>query len=582
MFRESQVSNQFSLNSSFFWMKDEYRQLLADGWAGCFRKNITEKIDEIPYAVLYSNVPSRPNAPVRVVIGMMLIESLFQMSETEVRLGTIFDMQIQYALGIENTENIDISERTLQRFRRACITYEAETGKDLLHDTIVSLAKNSAELMSIDGTKFRMDSLMIESNIYIMSRTEILFQVTQNLIFAIAGVSKKSTMAFIKKIQAAEKQAMDGQQSFVAEQELQKESPAVIKARDAGLPESLLHFLDPYDGNVILYHSKKSSAEKRDKILADVKDLMAFCEGSAYKDLKEYTLFSRAVEEQCKKSYDHDENGHLFFTYVLRGKGEGMNSSILQNPSDPDATIRNKEGYHRGYVGNVLEATGENGSIVYDYDYDVNTTSDNELGARTLERLGMQKPDKEVTVTVDAAFSGDKIDNIAEDNNIDLIHTNLTGNPTNPCHSEHVIKEDDSGIEKCAGGQIPIETHVGKDGAYSAKMNLETCKACPYYEECHPRKNKKTAVLHLTRKQILRALEAKSRGTISFAAESRYRNGVETIPSILRRRYRVDEMPVRGLKRTRFRFGLDIGGLNFMKLWRFMKQGVSAPKIAEC
>lgn len=580
MFRKSQVSNQFSMKSSFFWMKDEYRQLLADGWAGCFRKNITERIDEIPYAVLYSNVPSRPNAPVRVVIGMMLIESLFQMSETEVRLGTIFDMQIQYALGIENTENIDISERTLQRFRRACITYEAETGKDLLHDTIVSLAKNSAELMNIDGTKFRMDSMMIESNIYVMSRTEILFQVMQNLAFSIAGASKKSTMAFLKNQQAAEKRSMDGQHSF-AENAIPEESPAVIKARKAGLPESLLHYLNPYDGNVVLYHSKKSSAEKRDLILADVKTFMEFC-GDKYVDIEEYKLFTRAVEEQCKKSYDHDADGHLTFEYVLRGKGDGMNSSILQNPSDPDATIRNKEGYHRGYVGNVLEATGENGSIVYDYDYDVNTTSDNELGARTLDRLGMQEPDKEVTVTVDAAFSGDKIDNIAENNNIGLIHTNLTGNPTSPCHSEHVIKEDDSGIEICAGGQIPLETHVCIDGAYSAKMDLETCKACPYYEDCHPRENKKTAVLQLTRKQILRAIEVKSRGTISFAAESRYRNGVETIPSILRRRYRVDEMPVRGLRRTRFRFGLDIGGLNFMKLWTFMKQGVSAPKIAVC
>ena len=580
MFRESQVSNQFSMKSSFFWMKDEHRQLLADGWAGCFRKNITEMIDEVPYAVLYSDLPSRPNAPIRVVIGMMLIESLFHMSESEVRLGTIFDMQIQYALGIENTENIDISERTLQRFRKACITYEAETGKDLLHDTIVALAKNSAYLMDIDGTKFRMDSMMIESNIYVMSRTEILFQVMQNLAFSIAGVSKKSTMAFLKNQQAVEQQSMDGQQSL-AESVIPEESPAVIKARKAGLPESLLHYLDPYDGNVVLYHSKKSSAEKRDLILSDVKTFMEFC-GEKYVDIEEYRLFARAVEEQCKKSYDHDADGNLTFEYVLRGKGDGMNSSILQNPSDPDATIREKEGYHRGYVGNVLEATGDAGSIVYDYEYDVNTTSDNELGARTLERLGVQETDKGVTVTVDAAFSGDRIDTVADKNNIDLIHTNLTGQPTNSCHADHIINDEGSGIEKCAGGQTPLETHVCGDGSFSAKMDLETCKACPYYEECHPRKNRKTAVLHLTRKQILRALEAKSRGTISFAAESRYRNGVETIPSILRRRYRVDEMPVRGLKRTRFRFGLDIGGLNFMKLWSFMRQGVSAPKIAVC
>ena len=108
---------------------------------------------------------------------MMLLEVMFSMTETEIRNGTIFDMQIQYALGIENTENIDISERTLQRFRTACLTYESKTGVDLLHNTIVALAKDSAEIMGIDGTKFRMDSLMVESNIKTMTRIEILFQV---------------------------------------------------------------------------------------------------------------------------------------------------------------------------------------------------------------------------------------------------------------------------------------------------------------------------------------------------------------------------------------------------------------------
>ena len=580
MFRESQVNNQFSMKSSFYWMKEEHRQLLANGWAGCFRKNITEMIDEIPYAVLYSNLPSRPNAPVRVVLGMILIELLFQMTETEVRLGTIFDMQIQYALGIENTENIDISERTLQRFRKACITYEAETGKDLLHDTIVSLAKNSAELMNIDGTKFRMDSMMVESNIYIMSRTEILYQVMQNLAFAIAGVSKKSTMAFIKQQQDTEKDRNAGQMTLEGSA-APKESPAVTKARKAGVPEDLLHYLDPYDGNTVLYHSKKSSKEKRDQILKDVKSFMVFC-GDTYNDLEEYRLFARAVEEQCKKQYYHDENDRLVCSYVLRGKGDGMNASIMQNPSDPDATFRDKEGHHRGYAGNILEASNGEASIVYEYDYDVNIISDNELGARTLERIGVQDPENKVTVTVDAAFSGDKIEETAEKENIELIHTNLTGKATNPCHADHVIKADGSGIEKCAGGQEPLETHVCNDGSFSAKMNLDACKGCPKYEECHPRENKTTAVLKLTKKQIIRAVEARNRGTELFSAESRYRNGVETIPSILRRRYRVDEMPVRGLSRTRFRFGIAIGGLNFMKLWSFIKKGDSAPKMASC
>ena len=315
MFRESHVNNQFSMASSFYWMKEEHRNILATGWSGCFRRNITEKIDENPYAVLYSNQPSRPNAPIRVQIGMMLLEALLGMTETEVRNGTIFDMQIQYALGIESTENIDISERTLQRFRSACLAYESKTGVDLLHDTIVSLAKDSAEIMGIDGTRFRMDSLMVESNIKTMTRIEILFQVSQDLAFAIAGTSKRAAISYEKQ-HAQEHGCENRQQSLIR---VPDESPAIEKARNIGLPESLFHLLNPYDANVVLYHSKNSYREKQDKILADIKTLMEFCAGK-YEELPEYALFARAVEDQCKLTYLPDEtnDNKPYTVYVLR------------------------------------------------------------------------------------------------------------------------------------------------------------------------------------------------------------------------------------------------------------------------
>ena len=573
MFRESHVDNQFSLKSSFFWMKEEYRQILANGWAGCFRRNITEKIDELPYAALYSALPSRPNAPVRVQIGMMLLEQIFRMTETEVRNGTIFDMQIQYALGIENTENIDISERTLQRFRKACLIYETTTGTDLLHNTIVALAKESADLMDIDGTKLRMDSLMIESNIKTLSRIEILYQVSQDLAFAITGISKRSAMAFAKS-----QSENTGQQSFIEES---AESPAIIKAREIGMPECLYHLLNPYDGNVVLYHSKKSVTEKREQILSDVKALMDFSKND-YTGLSEFSLFERAVKEQCKESYMTDDEDRPYVVYVLRTKGDGMNSSILQNPSDPDATYREKEGNHRGYVANVVEASNGDDSVVIEYTYDVNTASDNDLGAKTLTDLGEQDPEAHVTVAVDGAFAGNAIEKAAQENNIELIHTNLTGKATSTCHADHTLNADQTAIEKCAGGQTPIKTSTGKDGALNATMDINICRACPFFNECHPRENKTTAVLRLTKKQIRRAIEVRSRGSAEFTKNSNFRNGVETIPSTLRRRYRIDEMPVRGLRRTRFRFGLSIGGLNFMKMWKFVKNGVSAPKNQLC
>ena len=49
----------------------------------------------------------------------------------------------------------------------------------------------------------------------------------------------------------------------------------------------------------------------------------------------------------------------------------------------------------------------------------------------------------------------------------------------------------------------------------------------------------------------------------------RIRNGVETIPSVLRRKYRVDRMPVRGKLKTKVFFGFKLCALNFSKLWSY-------------
>ena len=51
----------------------------------------------------------------------------------------------------------------------------------------------------------------------------------------------------------------------------------------------------------------------------------------------------------------------------------------------------------------------------------------------------------------------------------------------------------------------------------------------------------------------------------------RIRNGAETIPSVIRNKYGVDKMPVRGKLKTKFFFGFKVAALNFSKVLRFIK-----------
>ena len=63
-----------------------------------------------------------------------------------------------------------------------------------------------------------------------------------------------------------------------------------------------------------------------------------------------------------------------------------------------------------------------------------------------------------------------------------------------------------------------------------------------------------------------RAKQLQYMKTDEFSKYARFRNGVEAIPSLLRRRYKVDKIPAHGKFRTRLHFGFKIAALDFQKL----------------
>ena len=54
--------------------------------------------------------------------------------------------------------------------------------------------------------------------------------------------------------------------------------------------------------------------------------------------------------------------------------------------------------------------------------------------------------------------------------------------------------------------------------------------------------------------------------TEEFTQYAHFQNGVEALPSLLRRKYRVDKIPAHGKKQTQLHFGFKVAALNFQKL----------------
>ncbi|MGN0240352.1 MAG: transposase [Candidatus Weimeria sp.] len=105
----------------------------------------------------------------------------------------------------------------------------------------------------------------------------------------------------------------------------------------------------------------------------------------------------------------------------------------------------------------------------------------------------------------------------------------------------------------------------------AASFDRDLCANCPYQDQCKPKIFKRVARINVSKKSVERAKTQAEMKTDRFKLFYRIRNGVETIPSILKNQFNVNQMPFRGLTRGKFFFGCKVAALNFRKLFNYRK-----------
>lgn len=527
-------SQQLSLFDATSSLTEREKRLLEKSWAKYFAENIFPAIDEKPFAVLYSDRPSRHNAPVNVIIGALILKEIFGLTDEELVDTLPFDIRYQYALHTTSFEEQPLNDRTLGRFRARCNSYEELTGKDLIRDCIIKLSSGMATMMKLNTGIRRMDSLMVASNIKKMSRLELLYTCVANL----ANLMKK--------------------------------------LGDPALPATLSHYTEADDHNRVLYHNRSEDTEsKTDQVLKDAALIISAC-GSRYDEYSEYQLLLRALREQTKTGDDGKT--------ILKGKDDGMDSTVMQNPADPDATYRSKAGKeHRGYVANVVEvADDHHNSITIDYQYEKNNYSDSQFLKDYVERKPENNPSE--TLSTDGGYCGLENTQLAESKNIRLVTTDLKGADVSDHWADFEFNEDGTKVLRCAGGHEPKSCVYDKTNQRcKVSFPLDTCRNCPHYKECHPNEDKRVATVKVAMRTTFHARQQRFLKSEEFKELVRFRNGVETVPAALRRRHHIDRMPVRGYIRTKLYFGFKVAAMNARKLIRYLSSPLdvgSCPQMA--
>ena len=517
-FRKNDIQ-QISLNDRQNNLTERERRYLENSWAKPFGDYIFPQINEDRFRPLFCVDNGRPPTPVNVVIGSLILQEMQSLNDDDLLESVLLDPRFQYALRLTSYEEIPMSDRTLSRFRARLYQHELETGEDLLKEEIESLAAAFAKHMEIKGTLKRMDSFMISSSCKRMGRLELMYTCVSNLVKALVAANEEHL-----------------------------------------LPEHLLKYADESNKNAYCYRLNKDEATTRLEALKDDALLVYELSASAQSGTDEFQLLERMLFDQTK-------NGEL-------KPNKEIEPTSLQNPSDEDATFRRKNGVgYQGYVGNVVEDCGENGNIITQYDFDVNLHSDSDFAAEVIEELGYQE--EKTVIAVDGAYPSEANMAAARKNNIELVPSALSGAEPNPIVNEFQINEET--IISCPAGNTPISCNYNEEKeTYRATFDRSTCENCPRRNECLAKLQKRQAVVTLSQTTINRAALAQALTTERYKELARKRNGVEGIPSVMRRKYGVDDMPVRGLVRSKMRFGFKIGAINAKRVIKFIQ---SAPVL---
>ena len=359
--------------------------------------------------------------------------------------------------------------------------------------------------MKLNPTMKRMDSLMIASNCRKMTRLDVLYTTMANMVVAVHRTGEDMLLTGME------------------------------------------HYLHSDDQNRVIYYNKSEETNSKiQQIINEATSLIDNC-GDTYFDLTEYQLLCHMLKEQSDENADG--------TRTAKANKE-ISPISLQNPSDPDATYREKVGKdNTGYVGNVVETFDASGSVITDYAYEANNHSDSSFCRKTLEAMGPQE--EPITLIVDGAYSGTTSQELAEKNNIHLVRTDLLGRKPEPVFADFERSEDGKRVITCPAGSEPIKGN---------------CKNCQQRNECISKLQKNSAIVSVFSKKVQRAKKYANMNTEEYRELSRKRNGVEGLPSILRRKYNVDHITVRGKQRSRLFFGFKIGAINVNKLRKYIKR----------
>jgi len=444
MFRENKQHLQETLFSTLDDLPAKHLKRLEQSWAGTFYQEFFSRIDERPFATLFSEVDSRPNIPINVLLGLEALKAGFGWSDERLWDAFCFDLQVRFALGYRNLSAGQFDLRTLYNFRARLLEHMRETGEDLLGQAFAQVTDAQLGVLGLKTGQVRMDSTLIASNIRNLSRLELLVVILQRVHRMLSEPDQARYAADLAPY-------LQGSSKQYVYRVSKEEGPQRIQAIGL-LMLRLVSELEP-----------------------------TYAQQSAYQTLQRVFHEHFAVESE-----------------VTRPKqGSELSAASLASPDDLEASYHCKRGVgYKGYTTNVSETCAPENPVqlIVKVQTAPNTTNDDDLLVEALpeikERLDVQE------LYTDGGYNSPEAYAACREQAVEHNQTAIRGHAATLHLGLDVFDITTSATGEprsvvCPHGVQAVVEPANKAERYVAHFPLSTCEHCPLQSRCLARSRKR-------------------------------------------------------------------------------------------
>jgi hypothetical protein len=527
MFQYNRKHQQPSLMSDVSTMTKVQREHLKESWADTFREHCFKQIDENIFAVLYSDVPSRPNVPVNVLVGLEILKSGLGWSDEELYDSFLFDMQVRYAVGYESLNDGTFAIRSLYHFRRRLSQYHQEQGVNLLEKAFEAITDEQVKRLNVRTKTLRMDSTQIASDMRASSRLQLLVE-GLNRLYRILDDSEKATYASLC---------------------------------DAYIQTETKRYVYGIKGPGAVDEAIKDIGMTLAQMLSDLKEN----HGS-------HPVY-KTVQRLFDDSYRIEADG------VEPKANSEIGSGALQSLDDLEATYRHKAGNsYQGYVANLSESCDAENDVQLITNVQVapNNVEDATLLAEALPNL-VERTELD-TLYTDGGYGSEAVDRLTNEHQVQQIQTGIRGRVPDPNKlklADFDIKQDAEGRPTCItcpqGQRVEVES--ARKSGFVARFDPNICATCPLHlsDRCRakPLKRNRRFVLRFTQKQVFVA-QRRRRHAEFRSTPGNPRASIEATMRSVKHPFRQGKLPVRGLFRVTCMMIASAAMCNVRRIQRYL------------